>query len=190
MAQAYEDLVKEYRRLAKRADQRMVRLEQLSETDDMFKNVTKWAYAKAQKEMKRWGGEDATRFNTKPPENYQALLGKVNAINEFLQSPTSTKKGTVEVFKKRADIINSKYGTDFSWESLAKYYQSGLADKLSRYGYVTALKAVAAIQDKQEKVNNKIVAANSKIKTGDEVLDERIRDISKKYGKEIKAGLL
>ena len=42
---SYESLVKEYRRLAKRADQRLVRLEKRAEKQPA---VLDWAYRKAQ----------------------------------------------------------------------------------------------------------------------------------------------
>lgn len=148
----YESLLKEYRKLAKRADQRLVRLESYKH-DKGFKTAIKWSYAKALRDIKSWSGSDAKRFNTKPPESVAGLKAKIQDIKNFLESPTSTKKGIMNVYKKKADTINKRYGTNFTWENLANYYMSGMAEKLdAEYGSKTALKSIAEIQkhDKEE----------------------------------------
>ena len=117
-----------YKRLAKVADQRLVRIEKLSK-DDHFKNVEKWAYAGAMNDIKRWSGGDATRFNTKPPASDREILAKIKNITAFIEKPTSSKRGIVDVYKKRADSINKKQGTKFTWQQIATYFESGLADK-------------------------------------------------------------
>lgn len=146
----YEELEKEYRKLAKRADQRLVRLEGYKH-DKNYATATQWAYAKAQKDIDKWGGTN--RFNTKPPATKTMLEAKINDIKNFLDSPTSTKAGITSVYKKRADTINKKYGTNFKWQDLATYYTSGMADKMdSKFGSKTALKTIAAAQKNKKDV--------------------------------------
>lgn len=118
-----KELEKVYRTLAKSADQRLLRLERYSEQED-FKNITKWAYAKAMNDIQRWSGSNANRFNTAPPKNKLQLIAKINDITSFLESATSTKAGIVKMFKKRADTINDKYGTNFSWTDLGEFFES------------------------------------------------------------------
>ena len=118
-----------YKRLAKVADQRLVRLEQLSEQPG-YENAWKWAYKSAQKDIEKWGG--AKRFNTAPPSDQRQLKAKINDIKAFLGAKSSTKSGITEVYKKRAKTWNEKYGTDVSWEDLAKYYSRGINKKLER----------------------------------------------------------
>ena len=59
----YDSLVQRYRELAKKADQRLLRLERLSKQKH-FKHVKEWAYQNAMKSIHVWDGKNATRFNT------------------------------------------------------------------------------------------------------------------------------
>lgn len=161
-----ETLEKYYRRLAKTADQRLVRLEKY-EQQTYFKTATKWAYAKAVRDIKKWMPKDAKvteyRFNIKPPDKTEDLLAKINDIKTFLESPTSTKKGITEVYKKRADTVNKKYGTNFTWQQLAKYYDSGMAEVWdAKFGSDTALRTIGQLQKHTEQITAAIKKADLK----------------------------
>ena len=160
-----EDLMHYYRRLAKTADQRMVRLEKAAE-QEFYKPAKQWAYAKAQKDIKKWQKKTdeprLMRWNTKPPEG-ENLLAKINDIKSFLESPTSTKKGITEVYKKRADTVNKKYGTKFTWQQLAKYYESGQAQLWdAKFGSKTALRTIGQIQKSKKQLIRDIKQADVK----------------------------
>lgn len=145
----YNELVTEYRKLAKRADQRLVRLEKAS-TQEHYKGVLSYSYARAQRDIAAWDGDkkkEKGRFNTKPPKNVKQLQAKINDIKQFLESPTSTKKGITDVYKKRAKTTNARYGTDFTWQDLANYYESEKSSKLdSQYGSKTLIKALGVVK--------------------------------------------
>ena len=174
-----ETLQQYYRRLAKTADQRLVRLESYKH-DKYFKPATQWAYAKAQKDIQKWqnkGPEDKRlRFNTAPPKGDEQLLAKINDIKSFLESPTSTKQGIINVYKKRADTLNRKYGTQFTWQSLAKYYESGQAEAWdAKFGSKTALKTIAQLQKQDKKVKEAIKKAEAKdIRVDNSVLQKTV----------------
>ena len=161
-----ETLVQYYRRLAKTADQRMVRLEKASQ-EPYFKVATEWAYAKATRDILKWippGDNKSTklRFNTKPPEG-EDLIAKINDIKSFLSSPTSSKQGIINVYKKRADTVNKKYGTNFTWKQLAKYYDSGQAELWdAKFGSKTALMTIASLQKNKKKLVKAIKEADRK----------------------------
>lgn len=161
-----ETLQQYYRRLAKTADQRLVRLEKASK-EKYYKPATEWAYAKAQYDIKKWqkpgaGEPGVLRFNTKPPEG-EKLIAKINDIKSFLASPTSTKSGITNVYKKRADTINARYGTNFNWKQLAKYFDTGMADLWdAKFGSKTALKAIGYIQKNKEQIKKAIKDADNK----------------------------
>lgn len=156
---------KYYRRLAKVADQRMVRLEQLSEQPE-FKKVKKYAYNVALRDIQKYN-KGKKRFNTKPPEEEELLKEKIQDIKHFLELPTSKKAGIVEVYKKRADTINERYGTNFTWQELADFFNKAYNDKISKYvaGSKTALYAIGTIQQTEDKLlegikNNKSITAD------------------------------
>lgn len=172
------ELLREYRKLAKRADQRIVRLEKYAEEDN-FKTATKWAYARAMRDIKQWGGEEATRFNTTPPDSITQLQAKINDIKEFLEKPTSTKMGIIKVYKQKADSINKEYGTNFTWEELGEFFESGTADKIEGVkGSKTMLKAIGVIQKTDKNVIAEIrKGSEAHIKVDDPILDNAITKI-------------
>lgn len=203
----YNQLLKEYRALAKKADQRLVRLEAYKH-DAGFKTATEWAYKRAQKDINQWNyaraveivkkdypnisaaerakkindimAKSGKRFNTAPPGNVTQLQAKINDIKTFLEKPTSTKRGIINVYKKKADSLNKNYGTDFTWEDLAKYYLTGTNDKLdSKFGSKTALKTIGVIQKLDKSTIESIQKSKDKIIVveDDEVLNSKVLEL-------------
>lgn len=166
-----------YRRLAKVADQRLVRLEKLK-NEPHFENVDKYAYARAMRDIESYGG--GKRFNVKPPEDRREFNEKISDMIRFIQSPTSTKKGIVDVYKKRADTINQKYkdeGLNLTWQQLADMFDSGQFDKISsQYGSDTIFVAIGKVQ-KSGKQIKQALKGNKKIKGSPE--DQAVKDIVK-----------
>ena len=139
-----ESLEQYYRRLAKVADQRLVRLERLSEQEN-YKVVKDWAYKRAQEDIERWGGSG--RFNTAPPQNTNQLKAKINDIRAFLESGTSTQRDINAIYKKRADTINTKYGTKLTWQDIAEFYGRDKNEALdAKYGSKQVAMAIGIIQ--------------------------------------------
>lgn len=128
-----------YKRLAKVADQRLLRLEKLSKQEN-FSGVEHFAYARAQKALDVWGGN---RFNTKMPESPSLRNEKIADMIHFIESPTSTKQGIVNIYQKRADTLNSKYGLDVNWHDLGKIMEAFQDD--SSVGSPTKIKAIGII---------------------------------------------
>lgn len=140
-----------YRRLARTADDRLRALEAYQH-DQYYKPAIQWAYSVAQHDIQKWSGQHANRFNTKPPENPERLLAKISDIQKFLESPTSTKRGITASYQKRADTINQKYGTNFSWKQMANFYDSSLWKALDKiFGSKTAMKIIGSIQSMGKK---------------------------------------
>ena len=185
----YNELVSAYRTLAKAADQRLVRLEKAAQEPN-YGNATQWAYARAQRDIKEWSGEAATRFNTKPPASKAQLTRKIEDIRTFLNSPTSAKKGIKESLKKRADTLNKKFGTDFKWDDIGKYFEGNLAKKLEQiYGSKTILRMIAAMQKKKKAIIEAIDKSKKEdIRTPDsnKMVEKMMNKVIKKYGKEVK----
>lgn len=148
-----------YKRLAKVADQRLVRLEELAGMREGkpgkpgFEKVTSYAYDRAMRDLEIYGG--GKRFNTKPPLNKDGtvdnrlLSEKLADMRAFLSAPTSTKQGITDVYQRRADTINKKFDTNFTWADLADYYRSGDANLKLKNKVVNSdimLRAVGLIQ--------------------------------------------
>lgn len=138
-----------YIRLAKQADQRLVRLEKLSEQKE-YEAVTSYAYRTAMNNLKNFGQK---RFNTKVPDpttekGAYLFREKLAAVKEFLRSPSSGKSGIKNIYEDRVDKINSLYGTDFDWQDMADFFNSGYAKKLFKdlKASKTVMKAIGVIQ--------------------------------------------
>lgn len=139
----------EYKQLAKKADQRLVRLEALSH-EKHFHGVLEFAYKRAVKDIQACGGDK--RFNTAPPRTVTELNAKISDIEYFLSRPTSKKTTIVKTYKKRAETINNKsyiknLGVKFTWEEIANYYESNAAERNdTKYGSKTVLRALAVLK--------------------------------------------
>ncbi|MBO7732472.1 MAG: hypothetical protein J6S67_07960 [Methanobrevibacter sp.] len=136
-----------YRRLAKAANQRLVRLEKLS-YEKGYKNVLKWSYQYAQREINYYQGKKSKipltsrqltymkkagktpgRFSEKLPVinsqmEMNKLEGKIARIQEFLDRPTSTPGTIKDIYKKRVQTLNKNWNMDFKWEDLADFFES------------------------------------------------------------------
>lgn len=200
----YAAAVAEYRKLAKRADQRLVRLERYSQ-QEKYANVTQYAYAKAMRDIRSWSGKDATRFNTKPPKNLNSLMAKINDIKGFLQSASSTIKPTADnavynekgqivgggidlTYQKRADTLNQRYGTGVTWENVGSIFESTLYRKLSKkYESKTAVRIIGKLQGDDNKIQKALAdkkSYNVRIK-GEAPLEEAVNKTLRYYKKDI-----
>ena len=186
MPDNYNDLVRVYRTLAKSADQRLVRLEQYSNQKN-FKTAIKWSYARAQRDIKAWSGQDATRFNTKPPKSESALRSKIEDIKTFLKAPSSTKKGIIDVYKKKAETFNRNHGTNFTWQQMGKFFESGLAKKMQEdMDSTTMAKVIATISKNKKNVIQQIEEQDQiDIKAPDSMTKELVFESISKYGEDV-----
>lgn len=140
-----ETIERYYRRIAKVADQRLVRLEQNAAKEG--KDVNKWAYKRAMADISRWN-EGAKRFNTKPPSDKRSLQAKINDIQAFLGMETSTKSGIKEVYERRLESLNKNNGTNFRIDDLMDLFDSALWKNMEhKYTSDEVLKAIGFIHD-------------------------------------------
>lgn len=186
MPETYEEQVKVYRTLAKAADQRLVRLESYEELPN-FKNATKWSYARAMRDIQQWSGESAKRFNTAPPKSSSQLLAKIEDIKTFIKSPTSTKKGMKEILQKRADTLNERYGTNFKWDDVGTFFESGLAKELDKdYASRTMVKVAGELQKNKDEIIEAIKEGKDiNIKVPNKLIGKVLNNVLKKYGDEV-----
>ena len=194
-------LEKEYRKLAKRADQRLLRLENISnpkskDYNPNFASVKEYAYKRAMRDIRAWSGDvEKPRFNTKPPKNTNQLKAKIADIKRFLESASSTigatkeTKGIIKIYQERANTINEKYGTNFTWQQLAKFFESGLWSKIkssdnfsSDSDFETISKIKVNFKDVQNAIKND---REVNIDTLDDVENFAINEMINQYGDDI-----
>ncbi len=170
-------------RLAKMADQRLIRLEDAEglrgkAADPKYQGAYKFAYNRALEMM----DEGQIRFNQNIPKPGSfEWRERVNEMQRFLKSPTSTKSG-INMIQAATKSINEKYGTNFKWHEFASFIESGDFDKLKQtYGSDVILKAMGKIQSAQDKIKKGLDEhAQSMHKTpADDVAEEIMR--SKKH---------
>jgi hypothetical protein len=141
-----------YKSVAKVADQRLVELEKLSKKDG-YSQVKQWAYKNAMREIRAMYGQDAKRFNRKQPDDLRRLYKNLRRVLSFLEQPTSSKSGIEEIFSKRANTINERYGTDLDWSTVGDLFESVMWKKVhSKYGSKTTLEAIGLIQQNEKEI--------------------------------------
>lgn len=190
---AYLSALKEFKALAKKADRRLREIERFSRYDE-FSNIKNYAYRTAKRDIDAWTPPDQhydkPRFSRNIPMDTRTLRAKIKDIQKFLDKPTSTVTGIKKIYKKRADAINKKYGTDFTWQQLAKFFEDGgMADKsFNKYGSKTVLIAVGKMQASDNKIIEDIKKGSSiNIDTPDDnkVINDTINSLLSNYGKEL-----
>lgn len=143
-----------YRRLAKTADQRLVRLEKLAADREHpeFENVDKFAYARAMRDIEAYGG--GRRFNVKPPEDRRQFNEKISDMLRFLQSPTSTKSGIIEVYEARVGKLNETTGLNMTWQEFAQIAETSGFEKMKEkdYGSDTIFQSIGQVQKSKEEI--------------------------------------
>lgn len=138
-----KDLEYVYRSFAKRADQRLVRLEKMPGAD-----ARSGAYATAARAVEHYTGTtDKPRFNRGMPKEDALLRMKIRDIKQFLSMPTSTAGGVRSIANKRTKTMNAKYGVNLTNKQWAQVWESGLGDKLmNKFGSKTAFKMLAKVK--------------------------------------------
>lgn len=168
MSEYEKQLRAEYKVLAKRADQRLVRLEAYSERSE-YENIMKWAYANAQYDIRSFFGTEATRFNRKLSNSlgWQQVLARVNAVRSFLESETSTispvkedvkyglrrVEGVLSMYQQKANSFNKTMGSDFTWEEFGEFMEQKMyANMVDKLGYAVAKLRLGRMKETKEQV--------------------------------------
>lgn len=179
----WEQLATEARMLAKRANQRMVRIERYSEREGMS-GITEFAYKKAQQYIKGnlgVGHSGKGRFKEHQKlydvdtgsgmlsgqalykANVQILRHRIKAMQEFLGSESSVMGnkdyGIARIYDKRTNTINekflSKYGLELSENDLKRFFESKKQAKLAQIVGSDQMFAVASVMKKYNLKSNK-----------------------------------
>lgn len=164
---SYDNLLKEFKKMAKRADQRLVRIEQAGKT-----NVG--AYRGAMRRISQFS-PGGTRFNIKPPKDVRQLRSRINAVKEFLSTQTSTAKGRKALASQVRAKIKDKYGLDLkSDEEVEALFEGELWSQLNQRfgGSDTVIMILATVQQSDENVKEAILNAREKFFVSDQEAED------------------
>lgn len=144
------DMIKYLNKINKTADASLRKLE-VYRHDKGYKDIDKYAYAKAMRNIKAIGGNK--RFSIKVDESIskQEIQKRINYTLEFLNSPSRTKTGINRIYKKRAETLNSKYGTNYKWQQLTQLFESGVFDALiEKFASESTFRSIGKFQKNKE----------------------------------------
>lgn len=177
-------LTKEFERLSGTAQSRMRELEKWVSKDPNYKSVLDWGYRLGKKAIAIMYGENAKGFRHKAPTDKDTLIKNISEIEKFLAMPTTTKTGVIDIYERRANKLNKDYGTNFSWEDLATFFEGTGFEKNERaFGSDVYLYAIGEIQ-KNEKEIIEAIQQKSKINLNieDEAVKETVENLINEYG--------
>lgn len=190
-------LNKFYRRIVDTANHRLLEIERMSGKKG-YEEIKQFAYKKAMYDIHTLFGEDRKRFRAAGlPTDIREIPKYINSVLRFLEMPTSTKIGIQNIYQKRANTINDRYGTNISWGTVANLYQSSLYKKLdSKYGSKTAVKVIAQYQKNKKAIKKylkevsdskkgKKVPGDISIQVDDRHLEDTVNEVLKEYGTDI-----
>lgn len=131
------ELEKEVKPMLAKANMMLLNLETLSKQEG-FEGVDDFAYRVALKNIRNIRGEEYKRFNL--PKNIHQLEKTKRALETFLGSTTSTKKGIVSVYEQNAATLNAKFGSNFSWQQMGAFLKAaGFEDLKKEFDSETAI---------------------------------------------------
>lgn len=199
----YASMYADFRKLAKDADRRMRSLRALS-YEENYKGVLSYAYARAQRDIREQTGKKGSnlRFSSNIPTTIKGLASYTKDVERFMNAESSTKRGIVNIYKRRAETINIKYGRvegatslkapkvagwkDLKWQDLANYYEKEKNTKLdSKLGSSTQMKVLGRFKrlenkDKEQQAKDiQAVIDGTKKLSDDEIENARIQMLAK-----------
>jgi hypothetical protein len=157
-----EQLLREYRKEMRRANDKLRALEKLADDPD-YEGVLKFAYRVAQRDIKEFGLGDPDLVRYRIPydpktgkyntNKLKAMLKRVQAFNDM---PTSSKASIKKLYMKDASNFNKAFGTNFTWQELRTFTKASDWDRLKlEYGSDVLVNTIRNYINKQKKkVNN------------------------------------
>lgn len=117
----------EVKPMLQQANMMLLNLEILAKEDE-YAGIEKFAYAEAQRAIKELRGEGYKRFNM--PKNTHQLEKTYRALDTFLSSPTSSKKGIEILYEQNANWFNEEIGSKYSWQKMGSFLKAANFEEL------------------------------------------------------------
>lgn len=203
----FQQLAADYKRLVSTANKRLQRLEKYAERPEYGPQILEYAYRVAQREIRiQRGPGDHKRYSAQIPNTLKALRREINRVERFMELPSSSLPGIRDVYQKRADSLNKLMaskgyeGPKFTWQQYAKFFESGLYQKVrEQYDSAVAMKVMAQFIRRSDEIK-KYLTETDKFKSSYEIgdkppvnpmnkrrgrYDARVREIMKQYPEEL-----
>lgn len=174
--QEHYNLVKEYKRVAKKADRQLRNLEALAE-NELYSGVLEFSYRNAMRDIHKKFGDDTNRFDKSLTAIEQLTTNELRSMiakaKMFSNSTSSTKRDIDRLYKQRAETLNKKYGTHLTWQQLWHYFNDTKWEKISDMYYIEiAMKNIAEsekkVTDIDERIKNGVKKSSEKHLTDEE----------------------
>lgn len=171
-----------YYNQARNADIRLRKLEKLSQ-QETYAPATKWAYARAVKDIETRFGEGSVNWDKDVNKFTKAQIkALLNEVKTFREAPSSTKTGIDKVYKQRAETLNKRYGTNIPWQTMAKLLASDKFTEAKRIKGSDRVFKLIAERWKQSKEIKKEIAKSDGRDTrtvkNDEIVDKILDELT------------
>ena len=152
-------LKKQYIKLAKRADQRLVRLERLTKQQG-FENIDKFAYASARRDISKRFGDNVSRFNRSVSGmSERELEYAISDVINFLNMVTSTKQGIVKSYNKRYETLKETLNDpNIKWADAIEVFERQIIDRYDKTLDSTQILKIVSKQQANKKAFDKWVS--------------------------------
>ena len=92
--------------------------------------------------------------------------------------------GTKEMYQSRADNLNQKYGTSFSWEDLGNVFDRKEENVIyQKFGGKTYLKAVDYLKNNEDRIMKGLMSREKMtIRTGNRKVNTAVNQLLDEYG--------
>lgn len=148
-----KQLEAEVKPMMQKANMMLTNLEQLAKTEE-FAGIEQFAYRNAMQQIKEIRGSGYKRFNI--PKNTHQLEKTKRALEKFMDSPTSSKKGIEQLYEKNADWFNKQMGSKYSWQKMGSFLQAAeFEDLKADYFSKTAILIVSQLYKHRRKTGKK-----------------------------------
>ena len=191
LQQDYDKLLKEYKTTAYRLDKQLYRLEKASKEKAQYKNITKYAYERMQKEIQNWSPGNTRWGRTVPggkdlKQKYKNLQKKLNVMKDLEKLPSFSIKKMKDIYGRAAKTINQAHGSNLSWQDIADFYGSAAAEWMdSQYGSDTVVIALGKFKKMSDKKQAKLleqIKNNPNKKLDDDLaVSAALKDLLEKY---------
>lgn len=148
----------EYRKKAKKANQRLRRLEKHGGP------ILQFAYSRAVHDTQALFGKNRFSYaiSSKKPEDVSLrdLTHYITVVDTFLNAVSSTISGLRAVYNRTAEKINNEFDLGLDADTMGEFYESSLWRQSSRrYGSRTAHKIIGNIRRGREEMKQEFDAA-------------------------------